>query len=223
MQDSYWIFDSQLDSAISEFPNLAIKGKMGDRYLSGSINICDEEGKVIQSFFIEIRHKDGFPNRFPVLYEVGGYIPRDVDRHKYQDDSCCVTTASIEKISCRNGIAINVFIKKHVIPYLANQFYRKNFGKYKDEYSHGLTGLLESYQDIMRTSDVKLWSEYLKYVIKGTEPTVGRNSLCACGSGKKHKHCHMKVLEDLRTIGKSDIIGHFQLICDYLNKAETKQ
>jgi hypothetical protein len=216
------IFDSQLQSAIDEYPNLTIKGEEDNRYLSGSINICDEGGMVIQSFFIEIRYSDGFPSKFPILYEVGGYIPRDIDWHKYQDDSCCVAVAPIETICCRNGITINAFIKKHVIPYLANQFYRKNFGKYKDEYAHGIKGLIESYQDIMRTSDMKLWSEYLSYIIEGTKPAIGRNSLCTCGSGKKYKHCHLKVLEDLKIIGKKDIIAHFQQISNYLNKVKAK-
>jgi uncharacterized protein YecA (UPF0149 family) len=74
----------------------------------------------------------------------------------------------------------------------------------------------------MRTSDMKLWSEYLSYIIEGTKPAIGRNSLCTCGSGKKYKHCHLKVLEDLKIIGKKDIIAHFQQISNYLNKVKAK-
>ena len=30
--------------------------------------------------------------------------------------------------------------------------------------------------------------------VKGTVPRVGRNEPCPCGSGKKYKHCHGKLV-----------------------------
>lgn len=146
------------------------------------------------------------------LYEIGSYIPRSIDWHKYPDDLCCVTVAPIEIIICKNGITLCSFIENHVIPYLANQYYRKEFGAYKAEYAHGLEGLFQAYCDIMKTSDTSLWKRYILCAFGAYKVNLSRNANCFCGSGKKYKHCHMIVFQDLKSIGKENLLNHMQIL-----------
>ena len=212
MLNSYSVFEGELEYACSEYKHLRIRERGGIKYLSGIIDVCDTEGTVIQSFFIEIHHSEKYPYRFPLMYEVGGYIPNSPDWHKYSDDLCCLTAEPIEIITCKTGITLCSFIQNHAIPYLANQYYRKEFGQYKNEYSHGLIGLYQAYSDIMKTMDVSLWRQYLMYAFGPTKVTVSRNEVCFCGSGKKYKHCHLQVFQNLRNLGKDTVCKHLQIL-----------
>lgn len=213
MLDNYCLFENQLQPICDEYINLKIKQKnSGLKYLKGTIDISDIDGNILYAFFIEIHYKEGFPKKFPELYEIGGFIPNDADWHKYSNDLCCVTVDPCESIYCRNGITIYTFIKEYVIPFLAHQYYRKIFGEYRAEYAHGYIGLAQAYEDIMKTSDRNVWIEYLKYALGGERPNIARNSTCTCGSGKKYKHCHLQVLEDLKAIGREDLLLHINKI-----------
>lgn len=212
MQSSYALFEEQLTIACNQYRQLKIKERNGEKYLWGTIDVHDVDGNLIQSFFIEIHCGDKFPYGFPQLYEIGGYIPRSIDWHKYSDDLCCVTVDPIEIIICKNGITLCSFIENHVIPYLANQYYRKEFGAYKAEYAHGSVGLFQAYCDIMKTSDTSLWKRYILCALGAYKVNLSRNANCFCDSGKKYKHCHMIVFQNLKCIGKKNLLNHMQIL-----------
>lgn len=212
MIDSYKIYESQLLDARRIYRHLQIKVKEGKQYLKGSIDVYNIDKKVIGSFLVEIHWIEGFPYRFPTLYEVGGDIPDDPDRHKYSDNSCCLTVEPDEIEKCAQGITILRFIDQNVIPYLANQIYRKTEGHYFDEYPHGSRGLIRYYTELMGTSESKKWIEYLEYAFGKKHLNTGRNDTCICGNGKKFKKCHYKIFERLRVIGLDNIIRNLKSI-----------
>lgn len=177
-------------------------------FLQGMLDIKDLEGNVIKSLFIEIHHQPGFPYRFPKLFEAGRYIPDGADWHKYADGSCCITAEPIEIIECANGISVIEFIDKYAIPYFAHQVYRKEFGEYQKEYSHGAKGLRQAYRDIMGTDNVLCWWEYARIAFGYRSLCLKRKDNCPCGSGMKYKHCHMKIFENLKKIGEEKFKEH---------------
>lgn len=207
MQSGVEIFERQLCDVHNQYPELAIYRNLNEPYLQGSIDLQTDSGESLSSYFVKITHKDGFPNCFPNLYEVGGDIPSSADWHKYSDGSCCVTAPLIEKLACIRGITILEFIKSFAIPYLANQYHRKVFGHYKDEYSHGEVGILQSYKDVMQCDKIDMWIEYLDYALLRSEPNIRRNALCHCGSEKKYKNCHKLVLDNLRRLDREDLLN----------------
>jgi hypothetical protein len=155
---------------------------------------------------IEVKNSQGFPYRFPILYETGGNIQNEANWHKYSDDSCCITVEPDELLICRNGISVLEFVRKHAIAYLANHIYRITEGKYMNgEYDHGLAGTWQFYTKLFKTSDLGKWIEYYDHVFTKKSIYIGRNSLCFCESGQKFKHCHEKVFQDLRWLGKNRI------------------
>jgi hypothetical protein len=187
MQDNYLSFVSQLNDVCREFPHLRIKTLDEKQYLKGTIEVSDAEHTAKKNYLIEIHFAEGFPYRFPKLFEVGGDIPCEADFHKYSNNSCCITAPIDEFFKCKNGITVLQFINEQVIPYLANQWYRQITGKFKDEYSHGNKGQLECLCD---------------YAFGEKKNNLGRNDKCFCGSNKKYKKCCMPFIAQIQQVGK---------------------
>lgn len=182
----------------------------GVSYLKGILDIPNDVGNIVGSFSVEIHSTENFPYRFPKLLEVGNEIPREADWHKYSDNSCCLTVEPDEILKCKNGMSIIPFVEKIAIPYFANQIYRKQTGKYLNEYSHGSDGLREYYCDLFKSKDRNIWVRSLNGAF-GNKKTE-RNAKCYCNSGVKYKLCHLKVEEILRTIGKTIVLKNLKEI-----------
>ena len=204
-------FEKELPSVIQKYTSLTIKSNGGCKYLKGILDIKSDDGVSYGSFAIEIHSSPLFPQRYPILYEVGGDIPCSIDYHKYHDNSLCLDVEVNEIVRCRHGITVCEFIKEIAIPHLANQQHKKIYGKYVDEYRHGIQGIADFYTELFGTTDKNIWAKGVHSVLIGPKPH--RNSICYCGSGKKYKYCHymaeqklsligkQKLLEDLKTLG----------------------
>lgn len=118
------IFEKDLADAVKNFPGLSIKGEPGRLFLKGIIDIKSTDGRTLHSYSIEVRNSDGYPHRFPKIYEVGGDIPIGDDWHKYSDNSLCIDVEAEEILKCRRGLSVSDFISQEVLPHLANQRFR---------------------------------------------------------------------------------------------------
>lgn len=210
MSDKNAFFDRQLNSVVKEYPNLQIKVEDGTSLIKGILDIPDDNGDVAGCFAIEIRPSPGFPYAFPELYEVGGEIPCEADWHKYSDNSCCLTVQAKERMICYNGITLVWFIKNIAIPYFANQLYKKQTGSYLQEYSHGRDGIKEFYEELFQTSDINVWKCCRDVAFSGAK--YERNGKCYCNSGKKYKKCHLPIEDEVRMIGKQQIMFDFKMM-----------
>jgi hypothetical protein len=79
----------QLQKVVLKYPNLLIIDHEGCKFLKGILDIPSDDGSIVRSYSIEIKHTKSYPYRFPVVYEVGGDIPNEADFHKYGDGRCC--------------------------------------------------------------------------------------------------------------------------------------
>lgn len=201
-------FTKQIETFNKEYPNFQKKTESGCSYLKGILDIPDDNGNIACSFSIEIYPSKDFPFAFPVIYEVGGEIPCEADWHKYPDNSCCLTVPAKEKLICRNGITLVWFVQNIAIPYFANQIYKKQEGKYLQEYSHGTKGIREFYAELFQSSDYKVWRHCLENSFGSTK--FERNGSCYCNSGKKYKKCHLPIENEVRSIGKEQIVVDFK-------------
>ncbi|MDD3078457.1 MAG: SEC-C domain-containing protein [Paludibacter sp.] len=204
-------FELELQSVIEKYPDLSIRKKTdGSGYLKGILNIPDDLGRIAGSFSIEIHSTSTFPYRYPKVYEVGGDIPIEADWHKYDDNSCCLTVEQKELIDCHYGIILIHFVEKIVIPYFANQIYRKATGHYLNEYPHGLYGIKMFYSDLFGSHDINFWKTCVINCF--TKGKFERNHKCYCGSGKKFKHCHLPIEEKLQMLGKEKVMNDLKRI-----------
>jgi hypothetical protein len=67
-----------------------------------------------------------------------------------------------------------------------------------DEWKHGAEGIIQYYEELLETHDLKTIVRFLRVIAKlNFKPHLS----CPCGSGKKIKHCcHAKVFELRRRI-----------------------
>lgn len=204
------LFDADIKATLKRYPALGIVKHGKERYLKGIFDICNKEKECLGSFAIEIKGSIGYPFEFPVAYEVGGDIPAEPDFHKYQDNSLCIDVRASEIMKCHSGITIVRFIENELIPFLANQLYRKEVGQYLNEYSHGISGIREFYCELFKTDEVSLWIRCVKHAFSPKE--ISRNDICYCGSGIKYKKCHKQTDEKLKQVGKEQILNDFKLL-----------
>lgn len=195
---SYTLFRQQIADAAKVHPELKVSVRNGVELLSGTFRIVDDEGKEWNSFQIEIRFNTSFPYRFPELFEVGGKIPKVADWHINTSGACCITIPLLEVTSCKSGVTVLQFIQNHVKPYLYNQAFRLEKGYYAHrEFSHGVYGILEYYQELFNEKDVEKIIGYLK-ALKSTE--FGKKTPCFCGRKAKFRKCHPEVFRVFKPI-----------------------
>lgn len=135
---------------------------------------------------------NGYPKHFPIVYEVGERIPKEVYRHIYSDTgSCCLTTRAKAEILLKTMItSLNLFIKDIVVPYFQNNSYYEINKRYKtDEYSHNELGVVEGYRDILQINNDRNIARLILYHAQGKKK-LRLHDTCYCGSGLSFKHCN---------------------------------
>ena len=175
--------------------------------LSGTLNVDPQESDL---YDVDIQF-NSFPERFPKVRETGGRIPSKLDRHINSDGTCCFTTLAKESILLKKQIkSILDFVDKIVVPFLQNNSYYEINKSYKNgEYSHGISGVMESYFDILKIHDL---SKVVYLLLKRLRnEKYGKNEICFCGSLKKIKNCHLHLYNDLFLIEKSIISNDLYL------------
>jgi len=212
--NNYILFNEQLYDAIKKYHNLRIiQDKDKISFLRGILDIPNDNNEIVGHFLIEVHYSDKFPHRFPILFETGGEIPNEIDWHKYNDGRCCITVWPDEILKCKNGITVLLFIEKYAIAYFANYLHKKQTGRFKNgEYAHGVKGVSQFYESLMKTDNRDLWIQYFKNTFQNLKVRCERNENCFCGSQEKYKQCHLKVFNNLRQIGEKQVLYDFSLI-----------
>jgi len=135
------------------------------------------------------------------------------DLHFNFDDSACLYVAGKETEYFPEGFDFKIFINHLVIPFFYAQSYFQKFEKWPwGEYSHGMLGLFEWYNEREDHSQadvdqmlnrLKLSGEWgsIAQRFKGGSWVKG-HSLCLCGSGNKIRKCHNSALMGMWKLGK---------------------
>lgn len=215
----YDLFKAQIPEVLSLYPEFQECQFDGKSIITGNIDIVDINSKYWTSYAIEIHPTNDFPYRFPLLFEVGGKIPRIADWHVYEDNNnCCVKILPAEIIRCKSGITITEYIKEEVVPYLFNQTHRIIEGYYVNgEFSHGAIGFYEYYSKVLGTQGNIFDTCKLLHAISIT-PKPPRTSVCFCGSGIKYRKCHKLAYDTLREVGVDNLKAHAYSIFNLIAK-----
>lgn len=194
-----------LQQFLIEYPGFTHSAEAGDSWLTGTVTFS-ADGKQY-SYEVRIKASADYPHRFPKVFETISTFPKIIDWHVYSDESFCFTVLPLEVLRCQKGMDLSTFLKEWIVPYLANQQYRKNEGKYANgEFSHGLWGLMEYYGPLLKTPSMFEVEAALTFAIE--HKRVERVSKCFCGNGKKYRHCHKKAIETLWEVGDDVLETH---------------
>lgn len=199
-------FEKDYIKVEESFPKLSYKWNSESRFwvISGDLDICDIEGKYLDTFNIIIGIPQNYPNCIPIVVEKSTIIPRDIDWHISNEGLCCIDIEHNLIAMSKKGININLFIREKVYPYFANQLYKLSEGKYAGkEYSHHFDGIIEYYIEYLNLISIDTTIHFLERILSNS--FVGRNNKCPCGSEKLIKDCHLDQIKTIKSIGKNKL------------------
>lgn len=156
---------------------------------------ADSDGPISE-YKIEIFVPVGYPRAEPRLYEVGGRIPRQPDRHvNVGDGSCCVTVWE-NWLACAQDTSFSAYMSGPVHEYFLGQFIVENGGQWPfGERAHYLEGMEEAYADALKG---EMPIQDVRYALRLlTREWPKGHWLCPCGSGLKVRQCHRDELMNL--------------------------
>ncbi len=204
-----------IDQFILKHPGFIKSGEGDDSFLSGIVII--EADNKSYDFEVKITPTENYPFRFPKVFELSNKIKKIADWHVNSDESFCFTVEPIEVIACKETITLIDFYSKWLVPYLSNQQYRINEGRYANgEYSHNFLGLYEYYAELLMTKDIRKLEHYMTVV--SSKKKIERTSFCYCGSGVKYRHCHKKSTTELLLINEEVLAKHIFLFRSVISK-----
>lgn len=190
-QENPLFFTKEKEYILQKYPSLTYCIENDIVKLIGELPI--EE--IDDSYSIEIEFPDSYPKNLPIVKEVSGDIPRELDFHISYDGSCCLCLTQLENFYFPNGSNIIIFLEKLVIPFFANQAYFKITGTWLNgEYGHGEKGIYEFYSDILQTNNIHVM---IILMILSLQKIKNINAKCPCSSGKSIKKCHLQYIKQL--------------------------
>lgn len=180
-------FDEEKKLILETFPSLKYRESEDIVYLSGKLQITN-----FSVFTIEIKFPNDYPLALPEIKETSKKIPALHDRHINNDNTCCIGMPAVMYQELGTEYTIIDYIEKFVIPFFVNQIHFEIYGEWSNgEYSHGIQGILEYYQEVFNTMGKKTILKFLKIT---TRATSKQYKSCPCGSGKIFKVCHYEQL-----------------------------
>ncbi|GLU43274.1 SEC-C domain-containing protein [Allomuricauda sp. NBRC 101325] len=196
-------FIRDLDEAKRLFPSLEYHHLPNKRFVhkvTGTFDIIDGEENHWGAFSASLYFTDSYPKGFALLKDNSRAFPWDLNWHIDEKTGLCCVCGPIEREErAAKGISILGFIEGYVIPFYANQIYKKEFGFYKNgEYAHFIEGIWEALEEEFGTSDRK----QIKLMLNQMRSKRGRNEDCFCGSGIKFKKCHMNRIPYIEAAAK---------------------
>lgn len=202
--NGYTIFEEHIPAVIEKYKELSSKHDNGIPSIFGSLNLTDEHGIIEDTYQIEIKAVQDYPNRFPLVFETSGRIPRNIDWHIFEaTGNCCIASQPEEIIFCNSGLTLVSFIDNQVKNYFYSQIFRNQNGYFLKERSHGSKGWIEFFEETFMTDNIFNIEFGLNQIIKGKK--IDRVAMCFCGSGKKYRKCHKKSYDILSKLSLDNI------------------
>jgi hypothetical protein len=176
------------------YPQLSFYVENNTVFLRGNFLLKDSE-TVTDNFLIEIQFPFNYPIRIPVVFEIGGRIPRIVDRHMYSTGEACLYLPFQLSEVFPEGSSLSDFLNGPVLSFFVSQSYFELTGEWPfGEWPHGPDAILEYYSPILGTTNKSVISRYLQVISK---KEIKGHWLCPCGSGKLLRHCHYELVNKL--------------------------
>ncbi len=199
------LFSAEAHDVVNSYEKLRLTEKNEKVIISGELDLVDSQGNQHDTYTIEIYPDSDYPNRFPLLFEVGGRIPKNIDWHVFEDDGhCCIRTLPEEILSCRKGINLTDFMKNEVEPYFYSQTFRRLNGYFLNERAHGFIGDIEFFSEVLETKDIREMIQWLYFILHRKEPNRVAKK-CFCGKNMMYRHCHRNAYRKLAMFSDKEL------------------
>lgn len=176
----------------ANYPSLHLIASGSTSPIRGSFPV-KHDGKEIDRFLIEVTLPKDFPKAVPIVHEMGGRIPRTVDRHTYESGALCLFLPEERWRYWPEGSSFLDFLTGPVNDFFLSQLYFEQTGEWPfGERRHGALGILDYYVEELGTDDLRIIAKCLQYL---SAPQPKGHWLCFCGSGRKMRHCHFELIQ----------------------------
>lgn len=180
----------------AEQPELEAEASRGFVRIAGKLLVCDERGPY-DFYEVVIGVGSDFPASEPVVFEVGGRVPRTAERHVFEDGgNCClgVWEAWLAETPRRSFAD---FMRGPVADYFIGQSLVEVGDDWPyGERDHGRPGVLQAYAAALGLEPkLMLVRAYLGELSKAE---IKGHHRCPCGSGLRVRSCHIDRIRELR-------------------------
>ena len=187
-------YDEVMQQVEAAYPDLHFVVHNNVVFLSGSFPLKDGE-RIVDRYSIEVAFPPNYPCDLPLVWEIGGRIPRTADRHIYTNGATCLFVLDERAWICPEGTSLLDFLNGPVRNFFLGQSLFEIDGVWPfGQRSHGVQGILEFYAERLDTNDKSVIIRYLDVLRKKDLKGHWR---CPCGSGKRLRKCHMKLVVEL--------------------------
>lgn len=200
----------------SKYPTLHAFVEDGVCVVRGSYSVMDGD-QVIDRYDLQIVLPSDYPASLPLVWETGGRIPREADRHVFPDPGClCLGVPLALWIQLKGDFSLPTILDIPVRNYLiGNSLVERGEPWPHGDHSHGVDGILEFYRDLLGTSDPMKLAKFLLDVVKGK---VRGHWACPCGSGNIIRNCHKEAIDGLRKIPDGIVAQTGCMILDEIDR-----
>ena len=170
--------------------------------------IADGHNSLIECFQIDISIPETYSECLPQVRETENKVDRDyehINKGGDNDGTLCLAVPVEQRRVFLEQPTLLGFVNKLVVPFLFGYCHWKKDGRYPfGTTEHGHKGIVQHYMDILglpNESDALAVVSFLYGGYSGQLP-------CPCGSGKRARKCHGKVLRALRDQHTKDTLEH---------------
>lgn len=172
-------------------------------YLVFERNVVAAPGGPITAFDIRMELPVHYPCFEPKVFETGGRIPREPDRHINPDGDCCITIWE-HWLATAADQSIAGYINGPLHEYFLGQFWFEKTGRWPfGERAHGTAGLEQAYAEVLTVANDRRQLLYHLRLLSQDWPKG--HWRCPCGSGKRLRYCHRNELEEMHQRVRPDI------------------
>lgn len=173
--------------------------------LSGTLSfeaVPDEEvydglAPITESFEIQIKIPDTYPDELPAVKETGGKIDGDYE-HTFQEGALCLAVPVEMRRIFSGQPTLLGFVNNLVVPYFYGYCHWEKHGEHPfGEQKHHGAGILQYYVDRLSLSDEATALAFLCSLYEYEYGYRGHH-ICPCGSGRIVRKCHGPALRGIR-------------------------
>ena len=162
-------------------------------------------------FSIDLRIPDDYPEGFPRLICRPEEVPWIEDRHVVGSGVACLCVSSEYGLHWPRGSDLTDFLKCYVVPYFVRQAYYQVHGQWPSgqERSHGAAGIVESFSETLTELGSPSVATIERFLTMLAAPGHPRGcDPCPCGSAKKIRKCHRRLVWTLRNRVDPEFAGN---------------
>ena len=157
-------------------------------------------GRIACDYELDIQVPASFPDSPPIVYEVGGQIPRTPDFHVNGDNTLCLGSPLAMRRALKRWPDMSEFMARTLRPYLYAMTVKLHTGRdfVFGELRHGAAGQLQELADDLRLPEDQVVNAIDLMLMPSAEANA---KPCICGCGGIVDNCELRDrIEEVRDL-----------------------